>query len=187
MYCNRCQVPQQPSSQCLSTSCLHLFCIKCAKDVFDAGYECPVCGTSLTRSSIKLVKILSENTEELSLALAGQAPEVACQASETAVRFYVEQVNLASQVKDRSHKKKVEKIQLAARHKLGEFSQVGRGGPTLPSWRRKASVPCKIHSRMCFRPICSPCDSPCCLGNASRQAEVPRGLGAEGAAGPGPA
>ena len=124
MYCNRCYAPQPASSQCLATCCMHLFCIKCAKEEFDAGTVCPVCGTSLSKSRIKIVKILSED-EELNLSLAGQTPEIASRASEAAVSFYLEQVQVFAQVKERSHKDKMAKLQQAAKRKIDEFYKVG--------------------------------------------------------------
>ncbi len=124
MYCNRCCKQQQPAAQCIATNCLHLFCIECAKQAFEADCICPVCQTSLTKSNIKLVRVLNDSSEELDLALVGQTPERVSRASQVAVNFYLQQAQLSFQLTERSYKAKITKVQQAAKKKLDEVHKV---------------------------------------------------------------
>ncbi|KAK9826349.1 hypothetical protein WJX81_000804 [Elliptochloris bilobata] len=59
MKCNSCWNGElEPESQAVATACAHLFCIPCAQKIFESESACPVCEEVISKSTVKLVKVL---------------------------------------------------------------------------------------------------------------------------------
>eukprot|EP00877_Chromochloris_zofingiensis_P000721 jgi/Chrzof1/1064/Cz01g38290.t1 len=93
--------------------------LKCAQSIVEGDSSCPICEHVITKSNIKLVNILQENSS-CKLALCGQAPEVILHSALHAINFYTQQQQLQLEYREAQLQKKIQRLQESCKKKLEE-------------------------------------------------------------------
>ncbi|PWN39065.1 hypothetical protein IE81DRAFT_274562, partial [Ceraceosorus guamensis] len=58
------------------TTCSHIFCLKCANDLFTSARACPACETQLTEPDDVVVSSLQPSADYRTSVLAGLSPQI---------------------------------------------------------------------------------------------------------------
>ncbi|KAK9835709.1 hypothetical protein WJX74_006482 [Apatococcus lobatus] len=121
MKCNSCwsELGQQRAA---ATTCGHLFCLDCARNILSDGSSgtCTICETLLTQSNFRAITV-DQEASTCKLALVGQTPETTLNSALASISFFLQQRELVHNRQEAQWKRKVSKVEAAAKKKLQEI------------------------------------------------------------------